>query len=476
MDEGFDNSESLDRFPQSHNPLEAHFGQADDLLTRLYRYLLILSADEREAQAVFTSTLRAAGHPLQSLDPDKPADHVRLFRAARYQKDFGRRARSGHADAAFHELSETNEQAALRAAIRRISALLGDLPALRAEILALTLFAGLTIEEAGQVVGKSPTAALELARQGLAGLNRRLSGGEAVSGEVEVGLRSLAQDIHLTPEMMENTRNLWPSDAPAGNDSEKPAPDWLRRYRLHATLRRGMRVAPLAILAAALMAGYILTQPFKSRPASAVAPFSASAQPTPSTGAANISPSTDPLVPPDETVCTQWQDTLSQALGVPIELHDQAPFYYPGSPPPRRVGMGCDLRASSATTNDGEPARIMDRLSGLLIKNGFQRQTIFTCNNCGRFYQSSGARGGKRQIALFTQGKDVYAVLVVSWDADGAPNLTPSPGEPPEEYSAPLGGQALTVRLMLAETSLKSELNRPFDQGSQTDLNAPLGP
>ena len=476
MDEGFYNSETRDRFPQSQNPPEEHFGQADDPLTRLYRYLLILSADEQEAQAVFASTLRAAAHPPQSFDPDRPADRVRLFRAARYQKDFGRHARSSRAGAAFHELSETNEQAALRAAIRRISALLGDLPALQAEILALTLFAGLTIEEAGQVVGKSPPAAAELARKGLAGLSRRLSGGEAGSGEVEAGLRSLAQDIHLTAEMTVNARSQWPSDAQAGDGAEKPAPDWLRRYRLRAALRRGLRVAPLAVLAAALIAGYVLTQPFKSRSASAVALFGASAQPTPSTGAPNFNLSTDPLVPPDETVCRQWQNTLSQALQVSVDLHDRAPFYYPGSPPPRRVGMGCDLRASSVTANNGEQAGIMDRLSSLLTKNGFQRQTLFTCNHCGRFDQSDASRGGNRQIALFTQGKDIYAVLTVSWDADGAPNLSASPGEPTGEYGAALGGQALTVRLMLAETGQKSELNLPFNQGSQADLNAQLRP
>jgi RNA polymerase sigma-70 factor (ECF subfamily) len=158
-------------------------------LQGVYRYLLIRSGNEQDAQDLTSQTFLAAWSGRQSY---RGAGAVRawLLRIAWHKlNDHWRHGRTWlpleAADRVADPGSPVDEQVGHRLRVERVAAALQALSPDRAEALALRLFAGLSASEVAGVMGRSEAAVRMLLHRGLHDLQERLAPPETAERETE---------------------------------------------------------------------------------------------------------------------------------------------------------------------------------------------------------------------------------------------------------------------------------------------------
>jgi RNA polymerase sigma-70 factor (ECF subfamily) len=166
---------------------------------RVYRYHLARTGSEVDAEDLTAETFHAAlesYHRLRESEPPLPwlmgiarhklADHLRrsllprTWLANRGSSAARRRVVPIEAAADLPQPGPSIEdQAGQRLEFSRVVGALRALNAERAEAIALHYFAGLTMDEIGQAMGKSDEAAKKLVQRGLAELRQRLGADSA---------------------------------------------------------------------------------------------------------------------------------------------------------------------------------------------------------------------------------------------------------------------------------------------------------
>ncbi len=163
----------------------------DRHVERIYRYHLARTGSAVEAEELTAETFSAAwesfgGFRAEKTEPGNPANGVAawLVGIARHKlaDHFRRSLFRGKPRLAPLETAgllsapepTPEEQAGQRLELARVAAALRRLNAERAEALALHYFAGMSLAEAGQVMGKSEEAAKKLVQRGLAELQQML--------------------------------------------------------------------------------------------------------------------------------------------------------------------------------------------------------------------------------------------------------------------------------------------------------------
>jgi RNA polymerase sigma-70 factor (ECF subfamily) len=155
----------------------------------VYRYLLVRSGDEQDAQDLTSQTFLAAWAGRESYR-NEGSVRAWLLRIAWHKlNDHWRQGRPWlpleTADQVADPGSPLDERIGHRLRVERVAAALRALSPDRAEALALRLFGGLKASEVGDVMGRSEAAARMLLFRGLRDLQQRLAPPETAERETE---------------------------------------------------------------------------------------------------------------------------------------------------------------------------------------------------------------------------------------------------------------------------------------------------
>ncbi len=152
----------------------------EENVERLYRYYLARTGNVQDAQDLTAETFRAALESFSSYRPARSPAVAWLMGIARHKLvDHLRRNRQMLA----WEQVEGNpdggpcpeEVAGRRLQMAQVAAALSRLPADRAEAISLHFFAGLSLAEAAEVMGKGEEAVKKIIQRGLGDLRARLN-------------------------------------------------------------------------------------------------------------------------------------------------------------------------------------------------------------------------------------------------------------------------------------------------------------
>jgi RNA polymerase sigma-70 factor (ECF subfamily) len=158
---------------------------------RIYRYHLARTGRVEDAQDLTAETFQAALEGFTGYDPARGPAAAWLMGIAQHKLvDHFRRYRSTLPLAQVEDQPDrgaSTEDASLQhLQMAQVAAALLALPADRAEALSLHFFAGLSLNEAAQVMRRSDEAVKKLIHRGLADLRRRLAYPPAAAASVEV--------------------------------------------------------------------------------------------------------------------------------------------------------------------------------------------------------------------------------------------------------------------------------------------------
>jgi RNA polymerase sigma-70 factor (ECF subfamily) len=158
---------------------------------RIYRYHLARTGSVDDAQDLTAETFHAALESFAAYNPAQGCAAAWLTGIAQHKLvDHFRRSRRNLAIAQVEDQPDraesTEEASAQRLQMAQVSAALRKLPADRAEALSLHFFAGLSLNEAAQVMHRSEEAVKKLIHRGLADLRAQLTQAPTVDRTVEV--------------------------------------------------------------------------------------------------------------------------------------------------------------------------------------------------------------------------------------------------------------------------------------------------
>ena len=159
-------------------------------IERIYRYHLARTGSAEDAQDLTAETFRAALESFAAYDPAQGPAAAWLTGIAHHKLvDHFRRSQrtdpSAQIDDQPDRSASPEEASAQHLQMAQVSAALRRLPADRAEALSLHFFAGLSLNEAAQVMRRSDEAVKKLIHRGLADL-RRILAWPLVRASVEV--------------------------------------------------------------------------------------------------------------------------------------------------------------------------------------------------------------------------------------------------------------------------------------------------
>ena len=157
----------------------------------IYRYLLARTGRVEDAQDLTAETFHAALESFAAFDPAQGCAAAWLTGIAHHKLvDHFRRSRPADPFAQMEDqpdrAASPEDASAQRLQMAQVSAALRRLPADRAEALSLHFFAGLTLSEVAQVMGRRDEAVKKLIHRGLADLRRYLAYTPTVPASVEV--------------------------------------------------------------------------------------------------------------------------------------------------------------------------------------------------------------------------------------------------------------------------------------------------
>ncbi len=148
---------------------------------RIYRYHLARTGCEQDAQDLTAETFRAALEARAAYRPSQGAPLAWLMGIARHKladhfRRMPRQAALEEAEGQADPRPTPEEAAGRRLEMAAVAQALRRLSPERAEALALHFFAGLSLEEVGQAMGKREGAVKKLVQRGLGDLRRELAG------------------------------------------------------------------------------------------------------------------------------------------------------------------------------------------------------------------------------------------------------------------------------------------------------------
>jgi DNA-directed RNA polymerase specialized sigma24 family protein len=429
------------------NPKQAF--DPDDPALRLtasvYRYHLGLCGDPGEAHCLAEATLKQAACAGQPAGIDRAAW---LLGIARYVRAYP--PREVRKSAATLPNEREDKLPALYAAARTAEMLCG-LPSDMADAVALVCFGETSPENLAAVLAKPIPDAARDAEEGLTRLvdqNSARLDPENVAKEaadLREELATLAEQLPIPPDLVENCRALFRVDVPGGQVRPRAAwPGWPRRLRLRRALDRLSRVSLAALCVALFGVGLWALRPQTH----SIAQPSPAAPVTFKTNAERIGR----LTPPPESTCQAWKERFSVLFGNPVE-ETPSIFSDPTLPStdPSASGNGCLISITGSEQDFPDTAAALQRAADLLRGQKFTFRESFECSTC---------RAGNHMFGSYWNGQGtawsnglVHAVLSMAWTPDD-PQACPSG----QACQVPLEKRRYALRLWLASDDANASI------------------
>jgi DNA-directed RNA polymerase specialized sigma24 family protein len=423
----------------------------DTLVVPIYRFHLIRTADPSRAEDRTAYTFQTARARLAT--PTRPArpDETWLWSLAlriRSDPPAGTAGSFGLPGSAEAEPEALRMQHAL---IPQIALAFERLPARQADLLALRIFGGLTVDQAAAALRRSPASTAREYRQGLSRLLEILSPErvevlESDLSQLETELLALVERIHPDAGFLASLGEAVRRPSPL--TPAAPWPGGRLSFPIGASLRRYVWIP-------AVMAGMILfAVNLWSSPATGVPTPAPTPSHSPASSPKAIPVTSGYLQPASAVACQDIQRSVDDALRQPTFLSMDAPFIDPTVVGEDRNGAGCEIRA----TGNGEDFQSIDQtiqaIIPVLVGHGYQLDGQFGSNPaCPACFQFPNDWFGK---GLLFNKPDGRAILSVGWrPAD--PQQCPTPNTK-QSCSLPPSAQDFTFRLNLANDPARQAL------------------
>ena len=447
----------------------------------VYLYHLARSGSPWEAEDFTAQTFEAASASIEAFNPQRTAFSTWVFRIARYLQAYGRprssrhRPRQGDRGPDRLDLDRDfpgdDQQAELRAITAEIAADLRQLPSRRADAFALRFLAGLSLAETAAVLDRDPAEveqglAADVERLRLQGLEDRED--SPFSGAGGGGRIPTVSRLHPDEKLVEAIQRGWSSGPPRRGRlwSRLPGDAWAWLYRLRTGFTWSLRAAPVILVAAVLFFSLARGRPASPPPAPTPAGIPSTGKSLP--GVAGGARRAGILGPPDPAFCEVWQGLITQVLGRPASLEQDAPYSDPVSNRADRSGRGCLIQAAGSGVEFVSTHQAVDQFAGLLDRAGFKRGDEYTCT-CGiPGNDLFGQDWYGRQLHFLRD--DLQATLSISW-RPVEPGSCPT-GQPEKSCPAAPDQQAFSLRLVLAKNRLKPFLDQYLAHWGKGEIQA----
>ncbi len=395
------------------------------------------------------------------------AAHEASFRKVAFNHPGSQQAAyaSSQPSQSFEENDRSEQETLLqRAQITGLGPYWSSLPAGQAGAVALVCFAGLDISQAGEVLCVSP---------------ERIGAWLESQAQVAANFTALAARTFLPIDFIHELE---------GALVQIPRPhrwqSWMARlqqqagwrfFLLRPLVQKSPGLAPAFAIVLLLVFSVWTTLRMTSQPAAApvqttstpadnLAINVAAATSTPAPDAAGI-PAAGLLVPPSQSTCEGWQNTLENSLGAKASLALRSNFNDPAGNGPDNFGLGCFLTISTTRLQSLNDQTLTNQLLALLEKQGLmpvkQFPVIFYFNNQStggnpvRFLGDSAFHG---QGFSLTHGEQRAVLELVSRAAPKSSPILPDLTLTPDDALAPHETEVV-VYLGLASHAGRSALD-----------------
>ncbi len=462
-------SETNSKYPRSNLDL------IQETIEPVYRYHLARCEDYLEAQNLTVQSLSSA---LKWLNAGRATPEnllLWIMEIACEQQSDGRRHGTLHprklastspsqpiSDSAIQDSPfPDQEEILVRNQMAHLSSAWKKLPAKQADALALHYFGGLTPAEISKILHKNETAVENFISREIAFKNE---------------LVELADSIHPDKDLLARIQDE-PVKQETHVQSWLPAWQKLKTWRpAHPAWRRvfmkGTRLAQFGLLSGVLILGFFLIQSQSAGPATATPTADGNSvimvtatpeqpSPVPTQGVnpgdrANVVSPADPLiplvvdnpgnlVPPTNSVCEEWQASVSRLVGQQLYLSNAA-----FSDPPAdssnvpefndNKGTGCLLETPIINWDQHNALSTMDAITNLLISKDFSQNVDISSSGSEKSgYFDQGCHG----LAKTFESSDERAILTASWcrpDQNTASSVTSHSSNTSANINLDLGG------------------------------------